>query len=190
MPRVFISYSHDSDEHKNRVAALARRLRSDRITIVLDTDKLPGGPDEGWPTWSERQVEEADMVLVACTHAYSLRYEGKQPPGEGLGVVCEAEVIRQYLYDHAGVNEKIRVILFDSADQQYIPSKLKGYHFFQPEIDNSYTSLTAWLLGLGLVEPSQQLDRPAIAWPTPALATDRELLACLSSGSTEAPRRR
>ena len=89
MPRVFISYSHDSDKHKVRIAALAQRLRLDGITIVLDTD-MPGGPDEGWPRWSVRQVEEADLVLVACTDVYSQRYEANQLPGEGLGVASEA----------------------------------------------------------------------------------------------------
>ncbi|MCP4656050.1 MAG: hypothetical protein GY856_11605, partial [bacterium] len=30
-PRVFLSYSHDSDEHRDRVLALADRLRADGI---------------------------------------------------------------------------------------------------------------------------------------------------------------
>ena len=33
-PRVFISYSHDSDEHRERVLALANRLRSDGVAEV------------------------------------------------------------------------------------------------------------------------------------------------------------
>jgi hypothetical protein len=53
MPRVFISYSHDSDEHKAKVRAFAKRLRGDAIDLVLDEDKEPGGPDEGWPAWCE-----------------------------------------------------------------------------------------------------------------------------------------
>ena len=165
MPRVFISYSHDSEDHKARVAALAERLRAEGISIVLDSDKLPGGPDEGWPQWSERQVKEADIVLVACTLTYSQRYDGNQPPGKGLGVVCEAGAIRQYLYDHARINQKIRVVLFDPTDEQYIPSELKAYHFFQPLFDDNYAGLVAWLRGPGSVTPLAISDSLIIEWP-------------------------
>lgn len=168
MPRVFISYSHDSEEQKARVAALAGRLRADGITIVIDSDQLPGGPDEGWPQWSERQVKEADLVLVACTHIYSQRYDGNQPPGNGLGVVCEAGAIRQYLYDQGNINQRIRVVLFDATDAQYIPSGLKAYHFFQPGIEESYAGLLAWLRGLGLITPPPQPDSRVIEWPAPS----------------------
>ena len=105
MPRVFISYSHDSEGHKARVASLAQRLRANDLTVVLDSDMLPGGPREGWPQWSERQVTEADFVLVACTPTYSQRCEGDQPQGEGLGAICEARAIRQFLYDQAALSE-------------------------------------------------------------------------------------
>ena len=48
MQRVFISYSHDSEDHKDRVHALADRLRADGV---------------------------ADLVLVAATQTYCQRYE-------------------------------------------------------------------------------------------------------------------
>ena len=35
-PRVFISYSHDSDEHRDRVLAFSERLRKDGIPTDLD----------------------------------------------------------------------------------------------------------------------------------------------------------
>ena len=43
MQRVFISYSHDSEDHKDRVHALADRLRADGVTVIIDRDKMPGG---------------------------------------------------------------------------------------------------------------------------------------------------
>lgn len=51
--RVFISYSHDNEEHKARVYDLAKRLRADGLTVIIDHDMLPGGPPEGWSVWSE-----------------------------------------------------------------------------------------------------------------------------------------
>ena len=35
-PRVFISYSHDSDDHRARVLGLSERLRADGIETILD----------------------------------------------------------------------------------------------------------------------------------------------------------
>ena len=34
--KVFISYSHDSAEHRDRVLALSERLRQDGIDTLLD----------------------------------------------------------------------------------------------------------------------------------------------------------
>lgn len=174
MPRVFISYSHDTEEHKARVASLAQRLRDDGLTVVLDGDMLPGGPAEGWPLWSERQVTETDFVLVACTLIYSQRYEGNQPPGEGLGAVCEARAIRQFLYDHAGINEKIRVVLFDAVYQQYIPTQLKSYHSYQPLLEQSYGDLLAWLKKTD-VPPPPPPEPLVLQWPNASPDYNSEL---------------
>lgn len=50
-PRVFIIYSHDSDEHKERVLALADRLRKDGIEVRLDRYLPSAGPEVGWAQW-------------------------------------------------------------------------------------------------------------------------------------------
>lgn len=47
---VFISYSHDSDEHRDRVLALSERLRQDGIKTLLDQYEN-GSPSQGWPRW-------------------------------------------------------------------------------------------------------------------------------------------
>src|SRR5689334_12688989 len=68
-PKVFISYSHDSDEHRARVLALSERLREDGIETRLD-QYLNGAPSEGWPRWMLNQLDEASFVLVVCTETY------------------------------------------------------------------------------------------------------------------------
>ena len=47
MIKVFISYSHDNDTHRQRVQALADRLKNGGVEIILDLDKEPDKPDEG-----------------------------------------------------------------------------------------------------------------------------------------------
>ena len=44
-PKVFISYSHDSLEHSNRVRELSDRLREDGIDCILDQYEV--SPPEG-----------------------------------------------------------------------------------------------------------------------------------------------
>jgi hypothetical protein len=36
MPTVFISYSHDSTEHSDRVLALSDRLRAEGVDAMID----------------------------------------------------------------------------------------------------------------------------------------------------------
>ncbi|MCA9692362.1 MAG: toll/interleukin-1 receptor domain-containing protein [Myxococcales bacterium] len=46
-PRVFISYSHDSEPHREAVLQLAQRLRGDGIDVRLD--RFEAAPAQGWP---------------------------------------------------------------------------------------------------------------------------------------------
>ena len=165
MRRIFISYSHDNEEHSKRVNALARRLRRDGVNVVIDRDMLPGGPPDGWPLWSEAQVRNADVVLVVCTETYTRRYNGEEVPELGHGSISEARIVRQLLYNTGGYNEKFRVILFSAEDNNHVATQLEGYHRFllyQPE---AYAALLAWLSGKRSVEPPAEEKAPSIVWP-------------------------
>src|SRR5271165_2929879 len=76
--RVFISYSHDTPEHLDRVWELSERLRADGIDCRIDQHEE--SPREGWPRWCLDQIEESQFVLVACTATYLRRYRGKEEP--------------------------------------------------------------------------------------------------------------
>jgi SEFIR domain len=166
MPRIFISYSHDSEEHKERVRDLAFRLRSvSGLSVIIDNDVLPSGPSEGWPLWSEAQVRDADKLLIACTESYYKRYEGLEAPGTGLGSVCEARAIRQLIYNTSGINQKFRVITFAEADNSYIPVQLQGYYRFPLYNPNTYDELITWLTGYAPV-PVTAESHVAVQWLT------------------------
>ena len=81
-PRVFLSYSHDSDEHADRVLALADALCDGGIDVILDRYVHPA-PAEGWPRWMERNLDEAKFVLMVCTETYRRRVMGQEEPGQG-----------------------------------------------------------------------------------------------------------
>jgi hypothetical protein len=57
-PKVLISYSHDSQEHKDRVLRLSNRLREEGIDCTIDQYLLV--PDESWPRRMEKQIRESD----------------------------------------------------------------------------------------------------------------------------------
>jgi len=85
--KVFISYSHDSQVHMDRVLALSNRLRREGVGCRID--QYEQSPEEGWPKWCERQVERSTFVLVACTRTYLRRFKGEEEPRKGLGGTWE-----------------------------------------------------------------------------------------------------
>jgi hypothetical protein len=187
MGQVFISYSHDNADHQARVHVLAERLRADHIQVIIDQDKLPGGPAEGWPAWSEAQVRKADRVLVVASAAYRRRYEQEEVPGTGLGTVCEANAIRQALYETGGINERFRVILLSQEDEQEIPQQLAAYHRFSFFQETGYTELCAWLQGRRPEFSAKVAQITRISWPEPhpdhdwLLADRKEICASFQS---------
>src|SRR2546421_7965942 len=103
-PILFISYSHDSPEHADRVLELSDHLRLDGIDCILDQYEV--SPPEGFPRWMDRQIRDADFVLMICTPAYYRRVMGEEKPGLGLGVRWESDLIYQYIYNAGTVNDR------------------------------------------------------------------------------------
>lgn len=83
-PRVFVSYSHDSPEHRKRILGLSERLRQDGVLTVLDQYVI-GTPQEGWPRWMLNQLDQANFILLICTETYYRRFRGYEEPGKGKG---------------------------------------------------------------------------------------------------------
>ncbi|WP_013320651.1 SEFIR domain-containing protein [Gloeothece verrucosa] len=138
-PKVFISYSHDSEEHKDRVLSLADRLRSDGIDCNID--QYEESPLEGWARWMLNQLEWADFVLVVCTEAYNRRFRGLEEPKKGRGVTWEGAVISQELYDAQVKSTKFIPVLFSSEDEDYIPIVIRGFSRYKLDSDEGYEML-------------------------------------------------
>ena len=138
-PKVFISYSHDTVQHQERVLGLADRLRGDGIDAEID--QYNASPPEGWPLWCERQIEAADFVLMVCTETYHRRVKGDEQPGHGRGVVWEAGIIRQILYDAGAVGDKFVPVLFSDGSPEQIPRPIKGSSWHVVDREDGYESL-------------------------------------------------
>ncbi|NMM40496.1 toll/interleukin-1 receptor domain-containing protein [Pseudoalteromonas arctica] len=68
VPKVFISYSHDTQAHKKWVLELAQRLRNSGVDAVLDQFRVGLGDDLGG--FMERSVAESDRIIMVCTDNY------------------------------------------------------------------------------------------------------------------------
>jgi hypothetical protein len=141
MPKVFISYSHDSDEHRQRVLGLADRLNGIE-DIDCDIDQyINGSPPEGWPLWMDRKLEEADFVLVVCTQIYLNRVKRQERRGTGRGVKWESLLAFQDICDNDSLNAKYFGIVFESADENFIPKPLKAFTYYNLSWEDSYERL-------------------------------------------------
>jgi SEFIR domain-containing protein len=127
--KVFLSYSHDSEPHSQRVLALANQLRHHGVDAELD--QYVTRPPQGWPRWCEDQLrpESSEFVLLVCTETYLKRIEGKVPADEGRGVFWEGSIIYDYIYNGKG-DSRFVPIVFDRSDETHIPRPLKnGTHY-------------------------------------------------------------
>ena len=127
--RVFISYSHDSEEHEERVLELANRLRSEGIDAWIDL--FEPHPPQGWPRWMQERIEWADFVVLVCTETYRRRFEGKEMPGVGRGVSWEGRLLGQEVYEASGMNPRIVPVLFDDGHESAIPLIMRAYTFYR-----------------------------------------------------------
>ena len=103
IPKVFISYSHDSQEHKKWVLDLATRLRNTGVDAIIDQWELKPGDD--LPHFMETHLENSDYVLMICTD----RYVEKANSGTG-GVGYEKMIVTSDLMRNIDSNKIIPII--------------------------------------------------------------------------------
>ena len=142
---VFLSYSHDSPEHADRVLALANRLRADGFDAALDQYEV--SPPEGWPLWMERQIRDADFVLLVCTPTYLRRVMGEEEPGVGRGVRWEGSLIRQHLYADDAQNTRFVPVLLEGGAFADVPKPVQGATVCTLTAPDGYDSLRRRLIG-------------------------------------------
>jgi hypothetical protein len=145
-PKVFISYSHDSPEHAQRVLGLAERLRADGIETSLD-QYINGSPVEGWPRWMLNQLDAADFVLLICTETYYRRFRGLEQPGKGKGADWEGALVTQEIYDARSATAKFVAVMFAPGLEAFVPEPLRGRTFHVLTGEESYQELYDVLLG-------------------------------------------
>ncbi|HEU0015980.1 MAG TPA: GDSL-type esterase/lipase family protein [Longimicrobium sp.] len=163
-PRVFISYSWDDEEHKQRVLELAQRLRRDGVDAWLD--RFTSFPTEGWPRWMQRQVQAARFVLCVLTPNYGRRFHGDTPPDEGRGANWEGSIITARIYDAGGRNDKFIPVFFRPEDARHAPDPLGGFTRVGVGDDAGYEALYRLLTSQPDTVPEPLGNRRTLS-PTP-----------------------
>lgn len=139
VPNVFISYSHDSPQHEDRVLAFADQLIRDGIDVILDQYEL--SPPEGWPCWMEKHLRHADFVLMVCTDTYFHRITGEEESGKGLGVKWEGNLIYQHIYSANTINTRFIPLSFEDYKFDHIPTPLRGVTIYRIDMADGYEEL-------------------------------------------------
>lgn len=92
--RVFVSYSHDSDAHKDWVRGLGEYLAANGIEVVLDQWDVRLGDD--LPAFMENAIRRTDRVIAICTDVYVQKANGGSG---GVGyekTIATAEIMRDH----------------------------------------------------------------------------------------------
>ena len=102
-PKVFISYSHDTPEHKRWVSELSAKLHRKGVNVILDQWELRPGDDLA--QFMKHGIRDSDKVLVICTDSYVR----KANAGEG-GIGYESMIVTRKLVEDVGTNKFIPII--------------------------------------------------------------------------------
>jgi len=144
-PEVFISYSHDSEEHKDWVLQLATRLRSNGVNILLDRWSLKLGGDLA--VFMERGLSQANRVVCICTNKYVEKANG----GKG-GTGYEKQIMTIDILKDQNTNWIIPLIKNNSLEKK-VPTFLGSKMYINFEDANLYESRYEELLRDLLDEP-------------------------------------
>ena len=112
--KVFISYSHDSEEHKEWVLGLAEFIHGDEIDVVFDQWDLHLGAD--LPVFMEKGITENDFVVCVCTENYT----NKSNRGDG-GVGYEKTIATARIFQDSSHRELFIPVIRNNNLTQKLP---------------------------------------------------------------------
>ncbi|KUO18757.1 hypothetical protein AQJ91_23045 [Streptomyces dysideae] len=168
---MFISYSHDSEDHRKAVLRLAHRLQKAGLDVGFDRF-VEHEPPASWPSWMRQELNRADFVLLVVTEVYRKRFLGESVVDRGFGVRWEGTLIASELYYTTSEKARFLPVVLRAEDRPLIPSPLDQTSWFV--IGESADADIAELLRVLRREPLAGVHRGAdpVGWfdgITPAL---------------------
>jgi len=144
-PKIFISYSHDTEEHKDWVLNLATRLRKNGVDIICDRWNLDLGSNIA--QFIEEGLSKAHRVICICSEEY-IRKANHGIKGAGY----EKTIMTADLLENSNT-EWIIPLIKKNHSEQMVPAFLKGKKYINFENDELYEEKYEELLRDLLDEP-------------------------------------
>jgi len=123
---VFVSYTHDSDDHKALVLEFATFMRACGIDADLDqwfTDRR-----RDWYTWMIDLAKRADFIIVVASPVYRQVGDGEVSSHENRGSQSEASLLREMLHrDRDTWVPKLLPVILPGGAPDDIPLFLQPY---------------------------------------------------------------
>ena len=172
-PKVFISYSHDSPEHKLWVLELGTKLVQNGVDVVLDQWNLTPGDDR--TLFMERGVKESDRVLVICTDSYVRKANDR----EG-GVGYEQLIVTAQLARDLGTDKFIPIIRQASGEEKtptFLETRVYIDFTNDNQFDERFDELLRELHQAPIIEKPPLGEKPSFAKQAipPSEETDAQL---------------
>ncbi|MFA5805419.1 MAG: toll/interleukin-1 receptor domain-containing protein [Melioribacteraceae bacterium] len=128
---VFISYSWDSEEHKQWVYKLARDLYLNNLQIVIDKIHLRPGDHKLF--FMEKAIKGSDFVLLIITEKYSEKASLRIG-----GVGYEYNIINDELFEMITNNNKFIPIVRQKEKGKILPVFLNNFAYLDMSNDSEY----------------------------------------------------
>ncbi len=149
-PVVFISYSWDSESHKEWVLNLAKTLMENGIDVILDRFYLHVGSK--FSNIIEEGLLKADAIIAVFTPNYRLKAENQSG-----GVGHEYSIIKAEFYNQQS-EKRFIPILREGTPNESVPSFVREFLWVDFTEDSKYEAKCAELIE-GL------LELPSVAKP-------------------------
>lgn len=166
MPKVFISYSWEGEDHKDWVRHLTDSLLKNGIDATLDQYDLKLG--DRLPQFMEQAIAGANYVLVICTPTYKEKSDARKG-----GVGYEGHIISGELFSN-GNERKFIPIIRKGTVQTAMPASLSGKLGIDltsgPHYVSNFSDLLTTLQGTK-TKPPIQMAR-STGKPTPHIVED------------------
>jgi hypothetical protein len=146
-PLVFVSYSHDSEEHKVWVRQLAADFRSNGVNAVLDQWDLSPGQDI--VAFMHEGITNSDRVILVCSENYVSKAEDRIG-----GVGYERLVVTAELVQNIDTKKFIPVVRNNRSDSK-VPRFLGPRLYVDFSNDGEYRTKLDELLREILGAPSE-----------------------------------
>lgn len=163
-PKCFISYSWDSDDHKEWVRNLATQLQNNGVDTYLDQWDLRAGMN--LPHYMENSIRESDFVLLVCTPIFA-----EKANTERGGVGWEKRIVTGETYDRTSPETKFVPIIRSGSPENSLASYLKSKIYIDFRDDSRFHSNLEQLLRHIYEAPI--FERPAPG-PRPAFASSTQ----------------